>query len=107
MQHTVKSTLFWFVLLNVVFVTVGRAGRTQGAASLAADPLVGKWRLNVDKSTNPPASEVITITPQGGGFMLDFEEKHDNSYNPKYSITTNMKGTTVIPDYADGSKTED
>ena len=106
-QQTVKLKIFWFVLMSVAFVTVGRASQTQGAASTAADPLVGKWRLNVDKSTNPPASEVITITAQGTGFILDFDQKNDNGYKPQYSITTDMKGTTVKPIYANGSKTED
>ncbi|HWY55447.1 MAG TPA: hypothetical protein VNZ03_13335 [Terriglobales bacterium] len=107
-RQPVKLVLLCFALMSTAFVTSGLASQAQGAPeSPSADFLVGKWKLNVDKSTNPPASEAITITSQGSGFMLDFDEKMNNGYNPKYSITTDMKGTTVKPIYADGSKTND
>jgi hypothetical protein len=103
---TVKLVLFCFGLMSAGFVTTALAGQTQVPASPAVDPLVGKWKLNADKSKNAPASEVITITSQGSEFILNFDEKNDNGYNSKYSITTDMKGTTVKPVYADGSKAD-
>jgi hypothetical protein len=33
-------------------------------------------------------------------------KNNDNGYNPKYSITTDMKGITVKPVYIDGSKAD-
>ncbi len=106
-QQTVKLTLFCFVLMSAVFVTAGLASQPRVPASPAADLFVGKWKLNTDKSTNPPESEVITITSQGSGFVLDFDEKQDNGYNPKYSISAEMKGTAVKQVFVDGSKTND
>lgn len=106
-RHTGKLLLFCFGLMSAGFVTTALAGQTQVPASPAVDPLVGKWKLNVDKSKNPPASEVITITSQGSEFILDFDRKQDNGYNPKYSITTDMRGATVKPIYADESKTNE
>lgn len=35
-----------------------------------ADPIIGAWKLDVDKSTNPTAeAEILTITPQGDQFQ--------------------------------------
>jgi hypothetical protein len=73
-----------------------------------ADSIVGVWKLNVDKSTNPSAaSELITIVSQGGDFKLTFDIKQDNEYNPHYEVLTDMKGATVKPTYLDGKQTSD
>ncbi len=106
-RQTVKLTLFCFVLMSAVCVTAGLASQPQVPASRAAELFLGKWKLNTHESTNSPESEVITITSQGSGFVLDFDEKQDSGYNPKYSISTEMKGTTVKQVFADGSKTDD
>ncbi len=75
---------------------------------LDADSIVGVWKLNVDKSTNPSAaSELITIVSQGGDFKLTFDIKQDNEYNPHYEVLTDMKGATVKPTYLDGKQTSD
>jgi len=103
-RQTMKFVLFSLGIMSAALVTAARARQPQVSASPALDPLVGKWKLNADKSKNAPASEFITITSQGSEFILDFDQKNDNDYNPKYSITTDMKGTTVKPIYADGSK---
>jgi hypothetical protein len=74
----------------------------------ATDPVIGAWKLNVDKSTNPPAAaELITVAPQGSSFKLTFDIKQDNGYNPIYEVVTDMKGATVKPAYADGKQTND
>jgi hypothetical protein len=104
-RHTLKLVLFSIGLMSAAFVTA-LARQPQVPTSPTLDPLVGKWKLNADKSKNAPASEVITITSEGSEFILDFDEKNDNGTNPKYSITTNMKGATVKPIYADGRKAD-
>jgi hypothetical protein len=104
-RHSAKFVLFSFGLMSAAFLTA-LAMQSQVPTSPALDPLVGKWKLNADKSKNAPASEVITITSQGNEFILDFDEKHDNGYNPKYSITTDMKGATVKQVYADGREAD-
>jgi hypothetical protein len=76
--------------------------------SSASDPTVGQWKVNIDESATPMvASELLTISVHGDEFNLDFEETNDNKYNPHYSITTDMKGESVKPKYADGAKSDD
>jgi hypothetical protein len=91
-RHSAKFLLFSFGLMSAAFVTAAIARQSQVPTSPALDPLIGEWKLNVDKSKHAPAGEVITITSQGSEFILGFDEKNDNGYNPKYSITTDMKG---------------
>lgn len=81
----------------VIYATTSAANQS-GTPSQATDPIVGKWKLNVDKSTHPPhARELITIEPQGNGFKLVFDAENDNGYKPRYSLITEMKGETVKP----------
>jgi len=63
-----------------------------------ADPIVGAWRLDVKKSTNPLAeSEILTIAVQGDLFKLTFVATQSNRYNPHYEAVTDMKGTVSNP----------
>jgi hypothetical protein len=101
-----KFLLFSFALVSAAFVTATLARQSPVPTSPALDPLLGKWNLNVDKSKNAPVGEVITITSKESGFVLEFDVKNGNDYNPKYSMTTDMKGTPVQPVYADGSKAD-
>jgi hypothetical protein len=81
-----------------------------GQSAPTADPIKGVWKLNVDKSRPSSAgleSEIITIVAQDNSYKLTFDVKQSNDYNPKYEIATDMKGGTVKPVYADGSKTSD
>jgi len=63
-----------------------------------ADPIVGAWRLDVEKSTNPSAeAEILTIAAQGDQFKLTFVAMQSNRYNPHYEAVTDMKGTVSNP----------
>lgn len=63
-----------------------------------ADPIIGAWKLDVDKSTNPTAeAEILTITPQGDEFKLTFVATQSNGYNPHYEVVTDLKGTVSKP----------
>ena len=78
------------------------------APTSAVDPVSGAWKLNVDKSTNPPvASELLTIVAQGTDFRLTFDITQDNEYNPHFEVVSDMKGETVKPTYAGGEGTTD
>src|SRR5215470_1791301 len=69
----------------------------------STDPVVGSWKLDIEKSTNPTAeSELITITRQGKLFQITFQAMQSNKYNPHYQVMTDMKGTTSKLVQADG-----
>lgn len=85
-------------------------GPIFGQAAPSPDPIMGVWKLNVDKSQNTkplPESEVITIASQDSSYKLTFDVKQSNGYNPKYDVVTDMKGTAVKPIYADGRGSSD
>jgi hypothetical protein len=64
----------------------------------STDPIVGAWKLDVDKSTNPTAEhEVLTIARQGDEFKLTFIATQANKYNPHYEVVTDMKGMISTP----------
>ena len=63
-----------------------------------ADPIVGAWKLNIDKSTNPTAeAEILTVARQGDEFKLTFMAMQSSRYNPHYEVVTDMKGTISKP----------
>lgn len=68
------------------------------AAAPVADPILGAWKLDVGRSTNPTAeAQVLTIVPQGDEFKLTFMETQSNGYNPHYEVVTDMKGAVSKP----------
>jgi hypothetical protein len=102
----VSAGSFLLTALSLVAYAQQPTTTPEPSAQPAADPIVGAWKLNSDKSTNPPAaSELITIVPQGSQFNLDFDIKQDNKYNPHYKILTDMRGDAVKPTYANGQGT--
>jgi hypothetical protein len=99
------------MLLSVAAFVTGQAQEppvAAGAGQTAADPILGWWKLNVEKSTNPIAeSELIFIAEQGNQFQIVFQAMQSNKYNPHYQITTDMKGTTAKPVQVDGRPMND
>jgi hypothetical protein len=89
------------LLLSSALISVGHAQQSttpSQATRPTADPIVGGWKLNNDKSTNPTAEvEILTIVPQGDEFKLTFMATQSNGYNPHYEIVTDMKGTISKP----------
>jgi hypothetical protein len=112
MKRLLRTTCVLAILvLTTVFGEVGQAegpAATPATPQSASDPILGAWKLNVDKSTNPPvSSELITIVLQGDNYKLTIEATHENGYNPRYELVTEMKGAIVKPIYADGKSTSD
>ena len=103
MKFRLGSGLHFLLMLGMVaYATTGLA---RQSAQLP-DPIIGKWRLNVDKSTNPPhASELMTIEPQGNIFKIVVDAENINGYKPRFSILTEMKGESVKPILTDGKQT--
>lgn len=96
---TVRLFVTCWLLLSAYF-PVGHAQQsaTPAQATPLADPIVGAWKLDIDKSTNPTAeAEILTIVPQGNEFKLTFMATHSNGYNPHYEVVTDMKGTISKP----------
>ena len=89
------------LLVLSVYLPVGYAQQSTAlpqATRPAADPIVGAWKLDIDKSTNPTAeAEILTIVPQGDEFKLTFMATQSNGYNPHYEVVTDMKGTISKP----------
>ena len=101
---TVRFFLAGMLLSCVLFLAAhAQQSAMTPEAVQAADPIVGSWKLNIEKSTNPTAeSELITITPEGKQFQITFQAMQSNKYNPHYLVVTDMKGTTSKPVQADG-----
>ena len=77
-------------------------------AAQAADPIVGAWKLNIEKSSNPGVeSELIVIAPVGSQFQITFQAMQSNKYNPHYQVMTDMKGTTSKLVQVDGKPMSD
>jgi hypothetical protein len=97
---TVRLFVTCLLPLSAYF-TVGYAQQSATspqATRPVADPIVGAWRLDVEKSTNPSAeSEILTIAAQGDQFKLTFVATQSNRYNPHYEVVTDMKGTISKP----------
>jgi len=95
-RQTVRLFVTCLLLLSAYF-PVGYAQQSvtsPQATRPVADPIVGAWRLDVEKSTNPSAeSEILTIAAQGDQFKLTFVATQSNRYNPHYEAVTDMKGT--------------
>jgi hypothetical protein len=89
------------LLLLRVYLPVGYAQQSTAPPQTtrpAADPIVGAWKLDSDKSTNSTAeAEILTIVPQGDEFKLTFMAMQSNGYNPHYEVVTDMKGTISKP----------
>jgi hypothetical protein len=97
---TVRLSVTCLLLLSAYF-PVGYAQQSATPAQAtrpATDPIVGVWKLDIDKSTNPTAeAEILTIVPQGDEFKLTFMATQSNGYNPHYEVVTDMKGTISKP----------
>ena len=108
----IRLPLASLLLLSVCFFS--RAGYAQQSTTPPqttqppADPIVGSWKLNIDKSINPIAErELITIARQGNQFQIIFQALQSNEYNPHYQVTTDMNGAISKLVQADGKPMSD
>lgn len=86
------------VVAMAMFAYAQQSPAPPRATRPSADPIVGAWKLDVDKSTNSTAeAEILTIEPQGDEFKLTFMATQANGYNPHYEVVTDMKGTVSKP----------
>ena len=103
MKSMTRGCLQFLLVFAAVMYAAASASSQSGTPPQVSNPIVGKWKLNVDKSAHPPhASELITIEPQGNDFKMVFDAVNENGYKPRYSLITKMKGETVKPIPTDG-----
>jgi hypothetical protein len=73
-----NSTLGWILIIVIASMTSCTSSKTAGSLSTqTSDPLIGSWKLNVEKSTYspgpPPKSGTITYEPAGAGIKVTTE----------------------------------
>lgn len=107
-------TVRLFLASLLLLTAFCRAGYAQQPTTLpqatqpATDPIVGAWKLNIEKSTNPTAeSEILTIVPHENQFQVIFQATQSNGYNPHYQLITDMKGATTKLVQTDGKPMND
>jgi hypothetical protein len=61
-------------------------------ATPATDRFIGTWKLNVDKSSAAPESEILTIEPEGSKFKFACQTSYGNGTTLKYWVITDMNG---------------
>jgi hypothetical protein len=73
MTQKSRLAIYFFALL---IHSIGTAASQALAAALPADPVVGAWKLNVEKSryvTPAPKSMTVTIAPAARGYAFTIE----------------------------------
>ena len=93
-------------LLCCTFLFLLAASSAFGKDESSADPIVGVWSLNLEKSKNPmpvPDSEVITIVAHDNRYKLTFDVKVKGN-EETYEIVTDMKGGAVKPVNGDAQR---
>ena len=81
-----------FALILVLSVSV--LGQQKSASTDAStDAFIGKWRLNVDKSSLPPERETLAIENQASGYRIHVDVAYANGTELKFWTVTDMKGT--------------
>lgn len=85
-----NSRLVVFTLISVLSVSAS-GQRKSSSGNASGDGFIGKWKLNVEKSSAPPEQEMIAIENQGSGYKISC----DVTYNAelKFWTITDMKGT--------------
>jgi hypothetical protein len=85
-----RNTAFLVSLLAMLCISTLAQ---QNASSIAAkDLFLGKWKLNVDKSSPGPAAETITIEPDGKKYRITLEISHPDGFKHTAWTVSDMKG---------------
>src|SRR4051812_10794408 len=92
-----------FGLITIISCIVAFGVQQSTSTDRAKDLFVGKWKLNIEKSTLPPAGETVTIERQAEGYKISIDLAHDNGTHLKSWSVTDMKGTVSKVTQADGT----
>jgi hypothetical protein len=89
------------VVTLISALSLSALGQQKSTSSDAVkDAFIGKWKLNVEKSSLPPEQEMIEIESQGPGYKISC----DVTYNTELTfwVVTDMQGTPAKLTQQDG-----
>lgn len=81
-----------FVLLWLPLLYFSASGQESIPSRAPKDSFVGKWVLNVSKSTLPPANSTITIEPNGNAYKITLYVKDERGREYLSWTLSDMKG---------------
>jgi len=87
---------------KILFLTVAAVllGSRAGRAEPAPDPFVGRWTMNVERSTYPPGEcprrMVIEMEPAGHGIHYVSETTYANGRSSRSEYTARYDGRPVV-----------
>ena len=98
-----------FAVLTVLYIAAF-AQQNPPAGGTATDAFRGRWKLNVNKSSQGPTAEMITIEPEGKRYRITREAVYRDGSESSVWTVTDMKGwasTIIRKDGAVGATQEE
>ena len=92
-MHRLNSRLALLALITVVLFVSVFGQQKSTPTEPPKDVFVGKWKLNVERSSLPPERETITIEPQGADYKISCDVAYGNGTELSFWTVTDMKGT--------------
>ena len=84
------------LLVGGLVLGAGVAGAQAPATALPPDPVVGAWKLNLEKSnyvTPAPKSMIVTIAPAARGYTFTVESVGPDGQPQKWGFTSAFDGS--------------
>ena len=82
--------------LAILFLGLGVASAQTPGAVLPADPMVGEWKLNLEKSkyvTPAPKAMTITLAPAARGYVFSVDAIGPDGQPQKWGFTSAFDGS--------------
>ena len=100
MNEQIRQTTLTLV---AIILTLSALGQQRPSSSTPTqDRFVGAWKLNLDKSSMPPASKTISIEHQGNAYRIRCHVRYDNGTELDSWSLTDMKGEMSKVGQSDG-----
>jgi len=81
-----------FLVGLVATLCISTLAQQNPSGSAATDLFLGKWTLNVDKSSPGPTSGTITIEPEGKKYRITLEVAYPGGFGGTAWTVSDMKG---------------
>ena len=95
-----------FAVLTVLYIAAF-AQQNPPAGGTATDAFRGRWKLNVNKSSQGPTAEMITIEPEGKRYRITREAVYRDGSESSVWTVTDMKGWPSTVTQKDGAATHE